>query len=78
MKILYPIYLAVLLIMSHTLFAQVPKLNSFPSAAAVIYLDFDGHTVNGTSWNSSGPIYAGPSNLSEDKVVEIFNRIAED
>jgi hypothetical protein len=78
MKILYPIYLAVMLIMSHTLFAQVPKLNSYPSAAAVIYLDFDGHTVNGTSWNSSGPIYAGPSNLSEDKIVEIFNRVAED
>ena len=78
MKIQYPIYLAVMLIMSHTLFAQVPKLNSYPSAPAVIYLDFDGHTVNGTSWNSSGPIYAGPSNLNEAQITEVFNRVAED
>lgn len=78
MKILYPFYLAAMLIISHTLFAQVPKLNSYPSAASVIFLDFDGQTVNGTSWNSNGTIYAGPANMSEEKIIEVFNRVAED
>ena len=34
--------------------AQAPVLNSYPSANAVIFLDFDGHTVDGTSWNWRG------------------------
>ena len=78
MKILYPFCLAALLLVSGVSFAQVPKLNSYPSAPAVIFLDFDGHTVNGTSWNSNGPIYCGPSNLSNDAITEVFNRVAED
>ncbi|MER3469876.1 MAG: hypothetical protein C4330_00675 [Chitinophagaceae bacterium] len=58
--------------------AQTPILNSYPSASATIFLDFDGQTVNGTSWNCNGPIFAGPSNLSSTQITEIFNRIAED
>jgi len=78
MKFLYPVCLAAMLLVSGVALAQVPKLNSYPSAQAVIFIDFDGHTVNGTSWNSNGPIYAAPANLSEAKMVEIFNRVAED
>ena len=78
MKFLYPVCLAALLLVSGISFAQVPKLNSYPSAQAVVFLDFDGQTVSGTSWNSNGTIFAGPSNLSEEKIVEIFNRVAED
>ena len=33
--------------------AQVPILNSNPSAAPTIFLDFDGHTVTGTAWNGT-------------------------
>lgn len=58
--------------------AQVPLYNSYPAAAAVIYLDFDGHVVNGTNWNIDGPVYCGPSNLSGEQMAEIFNRVAED
>ncbi|MBK8952341.1 MAG: T9SS type A sorting domain-containing protein [Chitinophagaceae bacterium] len=58
--------------------AQVPVLSSYPSASAVIFLDFDGHTVAGTSWNYSGPIYCGASTLSSAGITEVFNRIAED
>lgn len=58
--------------------AQVPKLNSYPSATAVIFLDFDGHTVKNTSWNSSGPIQCGPSGLDNAMITEIFNRVSED
>jgi dual-action HEIGH metallo-peptidase len=58
--------------------SQVPILNSYPSAAPTLYLDFDGHTVTGTSWNVSGPIYCGPSGLSPDQITEVFNRVSED
>ena len=58
--------------------AQVPLLNSYPSATAVIFLDFDGHTVNGTSWNYNGPIVCGASGLDNSQITEVFNRVAED
>jgi prepilin-type processing-associated H-X9-DG protein len=59
--------------------AQVPVLNSYPTASAAIFLDFDGHTVDGTSWNWSGsPIVCGVSGLSTAGITEIFNRVAED
>lgn len=58
--------------------AQVPFLSSHPSAAAVVFLDFDGHNVDGTSWNYNGPIACGGSGLNNSQIVEIFNRVAED
>lgn len=72
------VFLALALISATIANAQVPKLNSYPSAAATIFLDFDGHTVNGTSWNTSGPIYCGGSGLTDAQINEIFNRVAED
>ncbi|HEY6502503.1 MAG TPA: T9SS type A sorting domain-containing protein [Chitinophagaceae bacterium] len=58
--------------------AQVPLLSSHPSAQAVMFLDFDGHTVEGTSWNYNGPIACGAAGLNNSQVTEIFNRVAED
>ncbi len=58
--------------------SQVPLYNSYPSAAAVIFLDFDGHTVNGTSWNYNGPIVCGTSGLDNSQLTTVFNRVAED
>ncbi len=58
--------------------AQVPVYSSLPSASAVIFLDFDGHTVTGTSWNYNGPIVCASSNLDNTKITEVFNRVAED
>jgi hypothetical protein len=59
--------------------AQVPVLSSYPSASAVIFLDFDGHTVANTSWNFSGsPIVCGASGLTSEQITEVFNRVAED
>jgi len=58
--------------------SQVPIYDSYPSAAPVIFLDFDGYTVSGTSWNSDGPIYCGGSGLNSTQITEIFNRVAED
>lgn len=70
----------VLLLLSSALIAktQVPLLSSYPSATAVIFLDFDGQTVDNTSWNTSGPIYCGASGLTNSQITEIFNRVSED
>ena len=58
--------------------AQVPVLNSFPSAAATVYLDFDGQYVAGTAWNWAGPIDAQPASLTTAQITEIFHRVSED
>lgn len=58
--------------------AQVPTLNSYPTASAVIFLDFDGHYVSGTMWNVSGAFNCNSSGLSSDAITEVFNRVAED
>jgi hypothetical protein len=61
--------------------AQVPVLNSLPSAPAntpTILLDFDGYAVSGTSWNYNGPFVCQAATLSTAQITEIFNRVAED
>lgn len=57
--------------------AQVPKLSSYPSAAAVIFLDFDGQTVSGTSWSAT-PLECLPAPQNTAQITEIFNRVSED
>ncbi len=69
---------SLLLLNSFFTFSQTPVYNSYPTASAVIFLDFDGQTVDGTSWNSNGPIVCGPSNMTASQISEIFNRVAED
>lgn len=79
MKNLYKsVLIALSLVGSLTSFSQVPIYSSYPSASPVIFLDFDGQTVTGTSWNYAGPIFAAPSGLSAAQITEIYNRIAED
>lgn len=58
--------------------AQVPVLNSLPSASAVLFLDFDGHTVDNTAWNYDGPIFCGASGMTNTNITSVFNRVAED
>jgi len=55
-----------------------PKLNSLTSADAVIFLDFDGHYVEGSLWNNGQPIACAPSTLSDNEVIKIFHAVAED
>jgi hypothetical protein len=70
---------------------QTFLLNSKPGAARTIYLDFNGHTVTGTAWNSSygiDPINAsafdldgnaGTFNTTELAMVQnIWRRVSED
>jgi hypothetical protein len=56
----------------------VPKLSSYPSATATIFLDFDGHRVSGAAWNSGTPLNCAPSGMSDTEITEAFNRTAED
>ena len=68
-------------------------LHSKPGASKVIYLDFDGHTTTGTSWNSSftgganivTPPYSTDTTVSTafsqtelDNIYSIWQRVAED
>ena len=68
------------------------KLHSLPGASRVIFLDFDGQTTSGTSWNSAytggAPIVSAPFDMDGDpstfSAVEratiqgIWKRVAED
>ncbi|GAB2828220.1 T9SS type A sorting domain-containing protein [Ferruginibacter profundus] len=58
--------------------SAVPKLSSYPSATAVIFLDFDGHYVQSTVWNGGAPITCAPSTMTDPEITEAFNRTAED
>lgn len=76
--IIRPILIALCLVSTLTSIAQVPPMSSHLTSQAVIFLDFDGHTVIGTSWNSTGPIYCNASGLTNAQIVEVFNRVSED
>ncbi len=65
------------LLFSTTAFS-LPKLSSFPSATATIFLDFDGHTVVGTGWNNGNPLICAASGVNDTQITEIFNRVSED
>ena len=58
--------------------AQVPILSSNTSATSVIFLDFDGHTVNNTVWNTGSPMIMGSSGLTNAQITDVFNRVSED
>lgn len=76
----YPVATAGLLIVFITsAYAQIPKLNSNAPATATVYIDLDGHTVEGTAWNwELDIIKAKPAGLTAAAIEEIFQRVAED
>lgn len=69
---------------------DVFKLHSNPGAANVVYLDFDGHVITNTAWNSStAPSYTAKpydldgvstsfSETEKTNIFEIWRRMAED
>jgi len=77
MKKILSVILTLMLLVSFKTYS-LPKLSSFPSAKATIYLDFDGQTVSGTSWNGGGTFYCMPAGLTDNQITEIFNRVSED
>ena len=76
---LHLFFLLIIYLMHPEAKAQLPVLSSYPDASATIFLDFDGHTVDGTSWNWTGePIACSGSGLNAAQVLHVFNRVAED
>lgn len=71
---------------------QTFRLHSRPGARLVIFLDFDGHTTSGTSWNTSftgGADFTTPtfdldgspatfSSAEQTRIQNIWRRVAED
>ena len=55
-----------------------PKLSSYPSAQATVFLDFDGHRVVSSVWNNGNPLNCAASGLNDTQITEVFNRVAED
>jgi hypothetical protein len=72
------LYLLAMLAVFALAAAAVPKLSSFPSASATIFLDFDGHYVHSTVWNGGSPINCAASGMTDAAITEVFNRTAED
>lgn len=62
--------------------AESRKLQSFPAGKAVIYIDFDGHTVTDAWWtnnyNSGQPWYCTPANISADNEITVWKVVSED
>ncbi len=77
MKKITPIILSFFVLLSIKA-VSLPKLSSFPSASATIFLDFDGQFVQSSSWNGGNSFYCTPSGLTDDQITEVFNRVAED
>ena len=69
--------LAMALLFSLKVFS-IPKLNSLPGAVATVFLDFDGHYVNSSMWNSGMPIDCAPAGMTDLQITEAFNRVSED
>lgn len=53
-------------------------INNNIKIEAVILLDFDGHTVSGTSWNYAGDIIATPSGLNPQQIQYIVDSVTYD
>jgi hypothetical protein len=61
--------------------SAIPLRESLPGATAVLYLDFDGETVENTFWNyfnEDKPIEAAPAYLSEFEIVAVWEMMSED
>ncbi|MEP7144529.1 MAG: T9SS type A sorting domain-containing protein [Ferruginibacter sp.] len=72
-----PLTLLLALLVSFNVFS-LPVLNSLPSAAATIYLDFNGYNVNCAYWNNGTPFICEPSGMTDVQITEVYNRVAED
>lgn len=77
MKKITPIIFSLFMLLSFRA-TCLPKLSSFPSARATIFLDFDGQFVQSSSWNGGNSFYCTPSGLNDTQITEVFNRVAED
>ena len=76
-KKIFTIILPFLILLSFKA-SSLPLLSSLPPAKATIFLDFDGHYVDASSWSGGVPFYCEPSGLSDAQIIQVFNRVSED
>jgi len=77
MKNYTPLLILFLLLFTSKTYS-IPKLSSFPSAIATIYIDFDGHTVISSGWSGGTTMFCAAAPLTDLQMTEIFNRVSED
>ncbi len=77
MKINFLLTLFIICCLSFTAQSQT-KFSSYPSAKPTIFLDFDGHYIQGTSWNRGASFYCQQSGMNRSQIENIFHRVAED
>jgi hypothetical protein len=78
MKKLSTLLVFVLSVLISSNASALPKLNSFPGASAVVFLDFDGHYVHTSFWNNGHALYCAPATMSDAQITEAWGRVAED
>lgn len=61
-----------------TLATQAKVHNAQVHTKSVIFIDFDGQTLRGSSWNWSGPLYLQSAGLSRSDQASILAQVAED
>ena len=55
-----------------------PGLNSLAEAKARIFIDLNGHYIEGTAWNNNGSFYCASSSFTNEQVNIISQRVSED
>lgn len=78
MKKIFTLLCCTALLLTSLSVFSIPKLNSWPSARATIFIDFDGHYVQNGLWNNGNPINCAASGMTDPQIIEAFNRVAED
>ncbi len=78
MKNFIPKLILLLILFPAAVTAQVPKLSSLPTAAATMYLDFDGQTVQSGGWNGGAAFYCQAPPFTANQISEMFARVSED
>jgi len=75
-KLIYSVFFVALIAANTT--NAAPVLNSYPTASATLYLDFDGHDVNSSMWNYGTPFSCLAATMTDAQITETFNRVSED
>lgn len=55
----------------------VAALSSRPQSRSVIYLDFEGGTIQQIHWNLGNPIHAAPAPFDESSITRIWEHVVE-
>jgi hypothetical protein len=75
-KLILSVFFAALVAANTT--QAAPVLNSYPTATATIFLDFDGHDVSSSMWNYGTPFTCAPAAMTDLQITEAYNRVSED